>query len=86
MLRKIFSGIMLTLLLIGMLTLAFNGALVNGEFSSGFPTGRPLVYVNPQNVTASPSETFTISVKIFDVTDLYGLDIQFSLISNINEN
>jgi len=34
------------------------------------------VYIEPENVTASVGENFTISVKIANVTNLYGFDIQ----------
>ena len=37
-----------------------------------------IVYVDPQNVTASVGEDFTIKVKVANVTGLYAIDIQFS--------
>jgi len=37
-----------------------------------------IVHVVPTNVTASIGETFTINVVVENVTNLYGLDIQFS--------
>jgi len=51
------------------------------------PTDRPAVYVSPQIVTPALGETFTISVDVFNLTDvyipdplgnLYGFDIQFT--------
>ena len=45
------------------------------------PTSLPRVYVDPSNITdpaIAPSENFTIEVKISNVTELYGFDIQLS--------
>ena len=36
------------------------------------------VYVSPENITKALGETFTIEVKIANVTGLYGVDIRFS--------
>ncbi|MCK4477096.1 PKD domain-containing protein [Candidatus Bathyarchaeota archaeon] len=47
-------------------------SIQNGYFNTDvqmLPTDMPVVYVDPQNISASPGETFTISVKIFNLTD-----------------
>jgi len=36
-----------------------------------FSTTMPVIYVDPQNITASKGDTFTISVKIFNLTAIY---------------
>jgi len=36
------------------------------------------VYVDPQNVTAFPGETFVITVKVANVTNLFGLELGFA--------
>ena len=44
-------------------------------------TALPSVYVDPSNITdttITPSENITIAVKISNITDLYGFDIQLS--------
>jgi len=72
--RKAVSGIMLTLLLISMLTLAFQIELVSAaEY--------PCIYVDPPSIidpTLTPGKNFTVSIK----TDYNGSDInayQFTL-------
>lgn len=43
-----------------------------------FPQQTPLVYVDPPTVTGlAPSQNFNISVKVSNVTELYGFDIKF---------
>lgn len=52
-------------------TLTFN---INTAFSQE----TPVVYVDPSTITGlAPSETFTLEVIVANVTDFYGVDIQF---------
>jgi len=37
-----------------------------------------LVHVDPENTTASPGESFTVTVKIANVTNLWAFDLRFS--------
>jgi len=65
--NKIASTLFLTMLVFA---LAVNSNIV-------FSQETPLVYVDPPTVTGlPPSNEFTIAVKIANVTDLYGFDIQ----------
>jgi PKD repeat protein len=49
-----------------------------GKSSTGIlATSQTVVYVDPPNVTASVGQNITISVKIANVTNFYGFDIQF---------
>ena len=52
-------------------TLTFN---INTAFSQE----TPVIYVDPSTITGLvPSQTFTIEVKVANITDFYGIDIQF---------
>ncbi|MBE0519969.1 hypothetical protein IBX35_02880, partial [Candidatus Bathyarchaeota archaeon] len=63
---------LLTLLLV--ISIAITGSLTSVKAN----TNETIVYVDPPEVRdLEPSETFTINVKIANVTDLYGLDLQF---------
>jgi len=68
--RKTASGILLTLLLIGALSLAFDIQPAKTE-----PTTK--ILVDPPDVTKNMGEIFSVRVNISDVTNLYGLEIQF---------
>ena len=51
------------------------------DVSAGQPLSEPeqaTVYVSPENITKALGETFTIEVKVANVTGLYGVDIRFS--------
>jgi hypothetical protein len=39
--------------------------------TTGFPTNIPAIYVEPSNISASPGETFDVSVRIFNLTDSF---------------
>lgn len=71
--------IVLSLILISPLTLGFPfRSEIQGMTT---PTSLPRVYVDPSNITdpaITPSENFTVKVKISNVTELYGFDIQLS--------
>jgi len=43
--------------------------IAGSQTESGLPADMPVVYVDPQLVIASPGETFTVSVKVFNLTD-----------------
>ncbi len=43
--------------------------IVGSQTYSGLPSDMPVVYVDPQSISVSPGETFTVSVKIFNLTD-----------------
>jgi len=53
----------------------------NNEFgrtaNSTENNAQTIVYVEPENVTANENETITIRVKVRNVTDLYGIEVQF---------
>jgi len=52
-------------------TLTFN---INTAFSQK----TPVIYVDPSTITGlDPSQTFTIEVKVANITNFYGVDIQF---------
>jgi len=43
-----------------------------------FSQETPVIYVDPSTITGlAPSQTFTIEVKVANITDFYGADIQF---------
>ena len=70
--KKIHSVMMLTLLLIGMLTLMLQ--LVTG---SSIPT----VYVDPPSIvdsTLTPGNSFTVDIEILDAVDLYAWQVCMS--------
>jgi hypothetical protein len=67
--RKLVSVATLIVIFIGIFGLSFNMNITSVKSSSNFPTDMPVVYVDPQNVSMSPGETFSISVKIFNLTD-----------------
>jgi hypothetical protein len=64
-------------LLISTITPALN---INLAFSQETPiVYDPIVYVDPPSITGlSPSQTFTINVIIANVTNFYGIDLQFA--------
>jgi hypothetical protein len=67
--KEMLSTTLLTLLIL-MLTL--------GSSRVAFSQETPLVYVDPATVTGlSPSQSFTVTVRIANVTNLYGFDVQF---------
>jgi parallel beta-helix repeat protein len=68
---KAVSGITLTLLLIGMLTLAFNIQTVRSEPET-------TVYVDPVTVGAGSGETFMVDVMVADVENLYSYQFRLS--------
>ena len=57
----------LILALIGMFVLTTDVA--SGTLEEEFPTNMPLIYIEPSNITAVPGENFTISVKLFNLTN-----------------
>ncbi len=67
---------MLTLLLISMLTLAFNIQAVETESTT-------TLSICPQESSAAPGETFSVNVTVTNVTDLYGWQIMIHFNSTI---
>ena len=66
--KKAFPTAFLTVLI---LTITLGSGIVFSEET-------PLVYVDPATVTGlSPSESFTVVIKVANVTGLYGFDVQF---------
>jgi hypothetical protein len=64
---KIFMVAMLLLSLTALISLEFSA---NGSSTTDFPSDLPLLYVDPENVTGkNPGDSFTVSVKIFNLTD-----------------
>jgi len=71
---KAISGIMITLLLTGMLKLNFN--LQHAKAESQTSTSPTVIFMDPSNITKDVGETFTISVGIANVTNLWGMDVR----------
>jgi len=69
----------LTLVLIGMLILAFN-------IQPGKAESLPLISLKPSKYTAQLGDTFTIALNVFDVTDYYGFDMWLHYNSTIIEH
>ncbi|MCK4477559.1 hypothetical protein KAU88_03400 [Candidatus Bathyarchaeota archaeon] len=71
--------LILGIILINLFTFGFSiKPAVHGQFAL---TSQTVVYVDPSNITditLIPSKNFTIALKISNVTDLKGLDIQLS--------
>jgi len=63
-------------ILLSTLLLSIYGSVLTTRASNSTP--KPKLYVDPASVTGAVGSTFTINVKISDVTDLYGVDIQFT--------
>jgi hypothetical protein len=67
------QALLLTILLLMSIAMISNQTLVKAS------PGETVVYVEPDAVTGlMPPENFTIKVKIANVTNLYGIDIQFT--------
>jgi hypothetical protein len=64
--KPVYAMFILIALAIGMIPINF----------AAFPTNKPVVYVDPPNVNVAVGNSFTISLKIFNVTGLYGFDIK----------
>ncbi|MCK4482428.1 hypothetical protein KAU55_04320 [Candidatus Bathyarchaeota archaeon] len=73
--KRTLSGIMLTLLLIGMLTLAFNIQPVKADLTE--------LYVDPAIVYASLGESFTVDIKIENVQFLHTWQVNMSFNPNV---
>lgn len=66
------------------LLLAFTLTPTTNVVAASFPKDKPTVYVDPQRILdLPPSSTFTITVKIFNISNFYGYDIQFRWNPNI---
>lgn len=67
------------ILLILMLLLAPTAILSSGMNFLAYATATTVIYVDPSSVSGvAPNGQFTVSVKIANVTNLYGFDIKFS--------
>ena len=66
---KVLRGIMMTLLLVGMLTLAFNIQKAESPESAR-------IYVDPLISYAGVGETFSINVNVADIANLYGFEFK----------
>jgi len=76
--RKTVSAVALTVLLL-LITSVMSGVVVSTESTPrtlDSPRATTKVNIEPQNGTASVGAQYTITVKIADVTNLFGLDIQ----------
>jgi uncharacterized protein YvpB len=69
--RKLVLATALMLILMGMLESASNTASINVKASPQFAADMPVVYVDPQDASASLGATFTASVKIFNLTNTF---------------
>ena len=75
--RKLVKAFFLTIIFIGMLSTIFRVWRVKAndtvyskaELATTLPSDMPVVFVDPQNTTAGPGDTITISVKIFNLTN-----------------
>jgi PKD repeat protein len=76
--KKMVSGIMLTLLLVCLVS-GFSGSMVKRVASVELPSAYPLVYVYPESVTANVGDYFTISVIVYNLTDARAIDPDFPL-------
>ena len=63
-----------TILIATKTNISFSNPSGDGKIAA---TSKPLVYVDPENVTKNVNETFTIDIVIADVENLYGVGIQF---------
>ena len=63
--------IILLLLLSPYLVTAAEFSTTQALTSTEFPRNRPLVYVDPGEIIKSPDEIFTVSIKIFNLTNAY---------------
>jgi len=66
---KVVSRISVLLLVIGMLTLAFNVQKVESE-----PV--PLLSLEPNKYTVRVGDSFNVSINIWNVTDMYGCEVK----------
>jgi len=67
--KRVFSAALTTLLLISGLILALEWNSTDAKASFDFPREMPIVYVDPQNTSAAPGETFSISVRILNLSN-----------------
>ena len=90
--KKAVSGVILTLLLVGMLTLAFNIQQAwsfeppTTEWIRTYGAGAPAISVVPSAVvdeTLGPGESFSVDIVISDVTNLGGYEFQLSFDSSL---
>ncbi len=73
--KKLIKILLLTLL---SLNIIVSGIIISTErvATSPVPRATARIYMEPQNATANVGGSYTISVKIADVTNLYGFTIQ----------
>jgi len=70
MFKKTMKIFMVTILLLNLTALISLEFSANGSSTTDFPSDMPLLYVDPENVTGlNPGDSFTVSVKIFNLTD-----------------
>ncbi len=69
--KRLLSATLTTLLLISGLILALERDFTDAKASLDFHRGMPVVYIDPQNASAAPGENFSISVKIFNLSDSF---------------
>ena len=67
--RRVRSAAITAFILICGLVFAFEFDFPDVEASFLFPREMPIVYVDPQNASAAPGETFSISVRIFNLSN-----------------
>jgi len=69
--RKLEFSLLLIIVSVSMLGLKFDEASADLSASLNFPVTMPVVFVDPQNITARLGENITVAVKIFNLTDAY---------------
>ena len=63
-----------TILIATKTNVSFSNPSGDGKLTA---TSKPLVHIDPENVTKNVGETFTVDIVVADVKNLYGVDIQF---------
>jgi len=63
-----------TILIATKTNVSFSNPSGDGKIAA---TSKPLVHVDPENVTKNVGETFTVDIVVADVADLYGVGITF---------
>ncbi|UCE29730.1 MAG: right-handed parallel beta-helix repeat-containing protein, partial [Candidatus Bathyarchaeota archaeon] len=82
MTRNVVSGIILTLLFTSMLPSAF---IIQPVKATDGTVPATLIYVDPSSISADVGESFTITVNIQNVEDLWGYEVKVGFDKNVLE-
>ena len=69
--EKIAKFIITILVLLNFMIAGISILPKNTAAAAPLPSDMPVVFVDPQNITANPGDTFTISVKVFNLSNNY---------------